>query len=175
MKLAWDTVKNLWIGDERAREANVQQLRREFVNISFKEEETVNDFGVRITTLATNLRSLGSNISDAEVVKKLLQVVPEKLNQAAVSLKMFFDMNSVSVEEVIGRLRVFEERQKPKQITDTMGRLMLCEEDWEVRHKARREQESSCGSASSNSRGKRHGRGRGRGNAGFSSCDGRDG
>ena len=48
------------------------QLRQEFGAISFNEGETVNEFGVRITALATNLRSLGDNITDSEVVKKLL-------------------------------------------------------------------------------------------------------
>ncbi|XP_066364954.1 uncharacterized protein [Miscanthus floridulus] len=80
VKEAWDTVKNLRIGDERARDASAQQLRREFGVLSFKEGETVNEFGVRITTLASNLRSFGDNITDAEVVKKLLQVVLDRLS-----------------------------------------------------------------------------------------------
>jgi hypothetical protein len=42
---------------------------------------------------------------------------------------MFVDLNQATIEDVIGRLRVFEERAKPAQITDAMGRLMLCEED----------------------------------------------
>ena len=90
---------NLRIGDELARDASAQQLRREFGNLSFKEGESVNEFGIRITALATNLRSLGDNITDAEVVKKLLQVVPNRLNQAAVSLEMFLNLNQVSIEE----------------------------------------------------------------------------
>ena len=122
-------VKNLRIGDERARDASVQQRRREFGNLSFKEGESVNEFGIRITALATNLRPLGDNITDVEVVKKLLHVVPERLNQAAISLEMFLDLNKVTIEEVVGRLRVFEERAKPKEVTNAMGRLMLCEED----------------------------------------------
>ena len=102
-------------------------------------------------------------------------MVPEKLSQAAVSLEMFLNLNTVTIEEVIGRLRVFEERAKPKQITDAMGRLMLCEEDWEARRKARRDEENSGGNAGSSSRGKRRGRGRGRGGGGSSSRDGHDG
>ncbi|XP_066354321.1 uncharacterized protein [Miscanthus floridulus] len=117
------------IGDERVREATAQQLRRDFGNITFKERESVNEFGIRITNLANNLHSLGDNITDVEIVKKLLQVVPDRLNQAAVSLEMFLDLNNVTVEEAIGRLRAFEERTKPKQVTDAMGCLMLCEED----------------------------------------------
>jgi len=175
VKEAWEAVKVLRIGDERARDASAQQLRREFGTLTFKEGETVTEFGLRIMTLATNLRALGDNITDAEVVKKLLQVVPDKLSQAAVSLEMFLDLNNVSLEEVIGRLRVFEERAKPKEVTDAMGRLMLCEEDWEARRKARREQDSSGGSTGSGSRGKRRGRGRGRGGEESSSRDGRNG
>jgi len=172
VKEAWDAVKVLRIGDERARDASTQQLRREFGTLTFKEGENVTEFGIRITTLATNLRALGDNITDGEVVKKLLQVVPERLTRAAVSLEMFLDLNKVSIEEVIGRLRVFEERSKPAQIMDAMGRLMLCEEDWEARRKERREQESPGGGSSSNTRGKRHDRGRGKGS---SSRNGRDG
>ncbi|XP_066395748.1 uncharacterized protein [Miscanthus floridulus] len=124
---AWETIKSLRIDDERACGASAQQLRREFNSISFKEGETVSEFGLRIDTLATNLRTLGDEITDSEVVKKLLQVVSESLNQAAVSIEMFMDLNTAKVEDVIGRLRVFEERSKPKQVTDAMGRLMLCE------------------------------------------------
>jgi hypothetical protein len=87
---------------------------------------------------------------------------------------MFLDLNKVSIEEVIERLRVFEERGKPKEVTDALGRLMLCEEDWEARCKARREQKSSGGSGSSSSRGKRQSRGRGRGGA-RSTTHGHDG
>ena len=43
----------------------------------------------------------------------MLQVVPEKLSQAVVSIEMFSDLNKISLEDVIGRLRVFEERAKP--------------------------------------------------------------
>ncbi|CAD6219369.1 unnamed protein product [Miscanthus lutarioriparius] len=175
VKEAWDAVKVLRVGDGRARDASAQQLRREFGALVFKEGESVSEFGIRITSLAVNLRTLGDHISDAEVVKKLLQVVPERLSQAAVSLEMFLDLNTVSIEDVIGRLRVFEERGKPKEITDGMGRLLLCEEDWEARRKTRREQESSGGGSGSNSRGKPRGRGRGRGGSGSGQRDGRDG
>jgi hypothetical protein len=103
----------LRIGDERMRDATAQQLHRNFANLTFKEGESVTAFGVRITALYTNLRTLGDNISNIEVVKKILQVVPKSLNQAAVSIEMFVDLNKATIEDVIRRLRVFEERNKP--------------------------------------------------------------
>jgi hypothetical protein len=87
---------------------------------------------------------------------------------------MFVDLNQATIEDVIGRLRVFEERAKPAQITDAMGRLMLCEEDWEARLKERREQENSGGGTSSCNRGKRPDRGRGRGSTPRNGRDGKN-
>jgi hypothetical protein len=158
VKEAWDAVKVPRIGDDRAHDASTQQLCRKFGMLAFKEGESVTDFGIRITMLATNLRTLKDNISDAEVVKKMLQVVPERLSQAAVSLEMFLSLNKESIEEVVGRLRMFEERSKPKEVTDAMGHLMLCEEDWEARRTVYHEQESFGSGSRSGSRDKSHGR-----------------
>jgi hypothetical protein len=115
--------------NERERDTSAQQLNWDFGNISFKEGESVDKFGIRIANLSNNLCYLGDNITDAEVIKKLLVVVPDRLNQATVSLDMFLDLNNVTVEDMIGRPCVFEERTKPKHITDATGHLMLCEDD----------------------------------------------
>jgi hypothetical protein len=101
-------------------------------------------------------------------------VVPRSLNQATVSIEMFVDLNKATIEEVIGRLRVFEESAKPAQSTDAMGRLMLCEEDWEACRKERREQENSGGDTSSCNRGKRQDRGHERGSTPRNGRDGRN-
>lgn len=65
-------------------------------------------------------------------MNKLLELLPEKRNQAAVSIEMFFDLNTIAVEEVIGWLHVFKQHSKAKQIMGSMGCLMPCEEDWEA-------------------------------------------
>ena len=71
-KEAWDAVKTMRMGVERVREANAQQLGRQFGDIAFKDGESIDEFLMRIAGLANNLRLLGDDISDAEVVKKLL-------------------------------------------------------------------------------------------------------
>jgi hypothetical protein len=76
---AREAIKRIRIGVQRVREANAQQLQREFGGLVWKEAENAEDFANRITGLATNLRTLGDNISDAEVVRKMMQVVPDHL------------------------------------------------------------------------------------------------
>ena len=149
------------------REANAQQLRREFSALVWKEAETAEDFANRITGLAADLRLLGDNVTDAKVVRKMLQVVPEHLAQVAISIETLLDINNISVEEVTGRLRAVEQRRKPAPVLDNQGRLLLCEEEWLARLKLREfegkgSESSSSGTSSKKRGGRGHGRGRGK-------------
>ena len=159
---AWAAIKRIRVGVQRVREANAQQLRREFSALVWKEAETAEDFANRITGLAADLRLLGDNVTDAEVVRKMLQVVPEHLAQVAISIETLLDINNISVEEVTGRLRAVEQRRKPAPVLDNQGRLLLCEEEWLARLKLRESEEKGNGSSSSGASSKKHG-GRGRG------------
>ena len=48
-------------------------------------------------------------------MKKMLQVVPDHLEQVAISIEILLDMNDLTVEEVTGRLRNVEQlRNKEK-------------------------------------------------------------
>ncbi|WVZ50249.1 LOW QUALITY PROTEIN: hypothetical protein U9M48_001523 [Paspalum notatum var. saurae] len=134
---AWEALKTMRVGIERVREANAQQLPREFVAMAFKDGEGVEEFTNRITGLANNLRLLSDNITDKEVVKKMMQVVPDYLEQVAISIETLLDLNTISIEEVTGRLRAVEQRCKPPPVYDNPGRLMLCEEDWAAKLKLR--------------------------------------
>jgi len=55
VKEAWETVQVMRIGADRVKEVTAQNLLTEFENIKFKEGESVEDFGMRITNLVANL------------------------------------------------------------------------------------------------------------------------
>ncbi|WVZ77374.1 hypothetical protein U9M48_025249 [Paspalum notatum var. saurae] len=78
-KEAWEAIKAVRVGVERVKEANAEKLRKEFNELRFKAGEGVEDFSLRLNTLANQLRVLGEDISEKEVVKQLLHSVPESL------------------------------------------------------------------------------------------------
>jgi len=128
------------LGADRVKEVNAQKLLAEFEAISFKSGETIEDFAVRIGKIATDLKGLGeTSVDDARVVKKFLRVVPPRYNQVAVTIEMFCDLKTLSVEELVGRLRAAEDRFEPtvEDVTNKQGQLMMTEEDWAAKHKAR--------------------------------------
>ncbi|XP_066320170.1 uncharacterized protein [Miscanthus floridulus] len=151
--------------------------------MAWKDGENAEDFANRITGLANNLRVLGDDMKDVEIVRKMLQVVPEHLAQVAISIETLLDLNDLSVEEVTGRLRAVEQRRQASPVTDNQGRLLLYEEEWMARLKLRDSREKGSGSGTTGSSGsttgasgkKRGGRGRGRGRGKSDASTFRDG
>ena len=105
---AWEGIKSRRVGVQRVRESNIEQLRKELSEIRFKDAESVDDFSMRITGLANSITTLDGSISETKIVKKMLQVVPDHLEQVAISIETLLDVNDLTVEEVTGRLRNVE-------------------------------------------------------------------
>jgi hypothetical protein len=90
------------------RDANAEQLRKDFNNIRFKDGESVDNFSMHLTGLANNIAVLGGKISEPEIVKKMLHAAPKPLEQVAVSIETLLDLDRISIEEVTGHLRNVE-------------------------------------------------------------------
>jgi hypothetical protein len=92
-----------------------------------------------ISSLVNQLRSLGDEIPDKKVVRKMLQSVPDHLEKVAISTETLFDLDSLSIEQAVGHLQVVENRRKKKtapSASDTGGQLLITEEQWKARSKA---------------------------------------
>jgi hypothetical protein len=109
VKDAWVAIKSLQMGDERVQEAKAQYLLKQFELAAFKDGEAIDDFAMRIDSLAAELRTHGEKMEDERVVKKMLRVVPAKYNQITCSIEMFVDLKKMSLDELIGRLHMAEE------------------------------------------------------------------
>ena len=149
VKEAWEAIKTMRLGADRVKEVNAQKLLGEFEAISFKPGETIDDFAIRITKLATDLKGLGeTSVDDSRVVKKFLRVVPPRYSQVAVAIEMVKNLKELTIEELIAHLRAAEERFEPSvdQVADKMPKLLLTEEEWAARSKNRAGSDSPSGS-----------------------------
>lgn len=92
-KDTWDTLKVMWMGVSRVRDVTEQCFRVEFEMITFHDGETLDAFGMRITSLVNQLHMLGDTVEGVRVA-----VIETLLN-----------LNTVSLEALIGRLGTAEE------------------------------------------------------------------
>jgi len=54
-KEAWEALKTMRIGDERVRKSTAQRLRREYEMLSFRDNESVEAFALRLTDVVVQL------------------------------------------------------------------------------------------------------------------------
>jgi hypothetical protein len=137
-KEAWGAVRSMRVGDDRVKAANVERLMKAFETVTFRDSESVDEFVMRINGIVSGLRELDEKIEDGRVVRKILRVLPRRMRQVAVSIQMLCDLNTMSVEELLGQLRVAEEQDDVEESTDP-ARLLLTEQQWEARRRKGKE------------------------------------
>nr|GEZ19782.1 zinc finger, CCHC-type [Tanacetum cinerariifolium] len=114
-KSIWDALKTRHIGEERVQQARLQTLKSDFEMLHMKEDETIDTLTEKLTTLVNKAASLGHTIEDQTLVRKLLNVVPDRYIQIFASIEQYFDLSEMTTEEAIERLKTNEERIKYKK------------------------------------------------------------
>jgi hypothetical protein len=143
-KVSWDTIKTMRVGVDRVRKARRQKLRKDFDNLAFKSGENAEEFSIRVSSLVTELQSLGDTTSELDGVSMILRVVPKRYAQMACSIETLLDLKELTIEELSGCLAASEGCGEPDQ--DAGGHLLLTEEEWRARAASR--QHGSKGSGS---------------------------
>uniref|UniRef100_A0A453E0I8 Uncharacterized protein n=1 Tax=Aegilops tauschii subsp. strangulata TaxID=200361 RepID=A0A453E0I8_AEGTS len=94
-KDAWGTIKTMRLGVARVREAKVTSLRRQYEAIKFNDGEGIDDFGMRLSSLVTQLELLGDKIGEPAVIRKFLSVIPKAYSQMACAIETLVDLNTL--------------------------------------------------------------------------------
>nr|GEZ52765.1 zinc finger, CCHC-type [Tanacetum cinerariifolium] len=126
VKSIWEALKTRHLGEERVQQARLQTLKSDFEMLQIKEDETIDAFTKKLTTLVNKASSLGHIMEDETLVRKLLNDVPDRYLQIVASIEQYSDLSEMTLEEAIGRLKTYEERikYKGKQV-DNQDRLLF--------------------------------------------------
>ncbi|GJR58221.1 hypothetical protein Tco_1500383 [Tanacetum coccineum] len=71
-KAIWNALKTRHIGEERVQQARLQNLKSDFEMLHMKEDETIDTFTTKLTTLVNKAARLGHTMEDETLVRKLL-------------------------------------------------------------------------------------------------------
>ena len=156
----WDALKIRHVGVDRVKEARVQTLESEFEQLKMKDNESLDVYAGKISEIATQASSLGHTVEDKRLVRKLLGSVPEKFMQIVAAIEQFADLNTMPFQEVVGRLKAFEERTKKQTKEEDMSsRLLFTEADKKVKDKHQRCEHCGCRNSNHGDFGRGQGRG----------------
>ena len=126
-KAVWDAIKARHVGAERVREARLETLMAEFDRLKMKEEDTINTFVVKLSEISSKSASLGEIIEESKLLKKFLKSLPRtKYIHIVASLEQVLNLNTTSFEDIIGRLKAYEERicEEEDEQHDDQSKLM---------------------------------------------------
>ena len=127
-KKVWDAIKARHLGADRVREARLQTLMAEFDRLKMKETETIDDFVGKLSEISSKSAALGENIEETKLVKKFLKSLPrKKYIHIVASLEQVLDLKETSFEDIIGRLKAYEERirEDDDEGQEDQSKLML--------------------------------------------------
>jgi hypothetical protein len=71
-KEAWDAILTMRVSDDHVQEVMAQHLRRKFDLATFNDGETVEDYALPLSGMATHLTTLGEEVKDGEIITKML-------------------------------------------------------------------------------------------------------
>ncbi|XP_076936785.1 uncharacterized protein LOC143604079 [Bidens hawaiensis] len=77
----WTALKARYVGVERFQKARLLTLKSEFEKLKMAENETVDEFAGKITSMVSKATNLGHVFEQDVLVKKLLDAVPDKYFQ----------------------------------------------------------------------------------------------
>ncbi|CAN6363526.1 unnamed protein product [Urochloa humidicola] len=131
-KEVWECIKTMYQGAQRVKDARVQTLREELDGLRMKSMDSVDDFAMKVNTIVSTIRGLGDKIEDSYLVKKILRAATNKFLQIVASIEQFGDLTTMTVEEVFGRLRAYEERLRCSDNDDGAEQVLLTKVQWKA-------------------------------------------
>ncbi|XP_024004802.1 uncharacterized protein LOC112081959 [Eutrema salsugineum] len=126
-KKVWDAIKSRHVGAERVREARLQTLMAEFDKLKMKDTEMIDDFSGKLSEICSRSAALGTTIKEPKIVKKFLKSLSrKKYIHMVASLEQVLYLNTTSFEDIIRRLKAYEERirEEEEETQDDLSKLM---------------------------------------------------
>jgi hypothetical protein len=131
-KQAWDLLQVTYEGNKKVRGQKLQRLILEFENMQMEEDESIDDFHARLMNVTSQCHSLGDPFEEHRIVKKILRSLSSKFQSKQTAIEETQDLDTYSLDELIGNLKTFEMRIKPEKKVKNIAFSSLKKKDYIV-------------------------------------------
>lgn len=112
IKQTYEALKMMNESTTHLHKFKIQSLKKDFEILYMGEDELVIDYVDKFSRIVTQKRNLGEKIFECDVVSKLLHLVSSKFDSITSSIEQFQDLDSLTLEEIVGSLKVHEDKLK---------------------------------------------------------------
>nr|GEW03666.1 hypothetical protein [Tanacetum cinerariifolium] len=106
----WKAIKTRNLGTDRVKETRLQTLITKFENLKMLDIGTTYEYAAKLSGIASKSVTIGKVMSEHKLVKKFLTSLPIRFVHIVAALEQVLDLKTTGFEDVIGRLKAYEER-----------------------------------------------------------------
>jgi hypothetical protein len=96
-------------------------LISKFEEIKMLEDETFREFYTKISDLRNSMVSLGKQISDVKLIRKIPRSLPECFRVKVTTIEENKDLEEMKIEELVGSLQTYEYSLPPVRKAKTIA------------------------------------------------------
>ena len=84
------------------------------------EDKTLSNFYTKLYDIANELFALGENISEITLIRKIVRFLPDRFSSNIITIEVAKDLDSITVEDLMGFLHAFEMNLKQRKTFKSM-------------------------------------------------------
>ncbi|KAK2352556.1 putative mitochondrial protein [Trifolium repens] len=149
-KEAWDILNNAYGGGDKVKKVKLQSLRRQYELLGMLEKESVGEFFTRLQTLVNSMKSHGEQISDQQVIEKVLRTLNPQFDHIVVAIEESKDLSTMSINELQNSLEAHEQRLMERKETRASQEQALYAKNKNYKGKSKWKSEKNKGKGESN-------------------------
>ena len=86
----------------------LQRLTSSFEEIRMEEDETFDEFYVKLKDVVNFAFNLGEYIAESKIFRKILRSLPERFHAKITAIEEIKDIDQIPLTELIGNLQTYE-------------------------------------------------------------------
>ncbi|GKB66185.1 hypothetical protein Tco_0927597 [Tanacetum coccineum] len=107
-KEIWDTLLITHQGNSQVKDNKIDLLVQQYEQFTIPEEESIDNTFARFNTIITSLKALDECFSSKKYVRKFLKELHPKWRAKVTAIEESKDLTSLSLDELIENLKVYE-------------------------------------------------------------------
>ncbi|GJT64793.1 retrovirus-related pol polyprotein from transposon TNT 1-94 [Tanacetum coccineum] len=107
-KEIWDTLLITHQGNSQVKDNKIDLLVQQYEQFTIPEEESIDNAFARFNTIITSLKALDEGFSSKNYVRKFLRALHPKWRAKVTAIEESKDLTSLSLDELIENLKVYE-------------------------------------------------------------------
>ncbi|GJZ41831.1 copia protein [Tanacetum coccineum] len=107
-KEIWDTLLITYQGNSQVKDNKINLLVQQYEQFTISKEESIDNAFARFNTIITSLKALDKGFSSKNYVRKFIRALHPKWRAKVTAIEESKDLTSLSLDELIGNLKVYE-------------------------------------------------------------------